>query len=177
VKPDNLIDFLQIAGKLKTISRTGWVELGVGDPESVADHSFLTALTAMVLSDSMGLDTCKVMQMTLLHDLAEAEIGDMTPEQKKSNHREYENQAMKKILSILDESLREQYWEIWIEYQNNETPEAVLVNDSDKIDMALQALEYWNRSNIQELDRFLHIMVSPARREIVDTIKRRKNIL
>jgi putative hydrolase of HD superfamily len=177
VKPDNLLDFLQLAGKLKTIPRTGWVESGVKNPESVADHSFLTALTAMVLSDSLGLDTCKVMHMALLHDLAEIKTGDITPEQKTSNHQEYENQAMGKILSILDKPLRELYWETWIEYQSEDTPEAVLVHDSDKIDMVLQAFEYLNSSNNNKLDHFFHTTVSHTYREILDTIRRRKNTL
>jgi len=175
MKPDNLLDFLLLAGKLKTIPRSGWVESGVENPESVADHSFLTALIAMVLSDSMGLDSCKVMHMALLHDLAEAVTGDITPKHKKANHHEYENQAMEKILSVFDKLQREKYWETWIEFQRNETPEAVLVHDSDKIDMVLQALEYNSRSNNLELSRFMHAMVSPTHQQIVKIMKRRTN--
>jgi len=106
VNTDNLLDFLIVAGRLKTIPRTGWVDSGVGEPESVADHSFRTALAAMILSDSMGLDTCKVMRMALLHDLAEAETGDITPMMKMPNHLELENEVMKTILGGLDEAQR-----------------------------------------------------------------------
>ncbi len=49
---DGLIDFIAEAGKLKRIPRTGWVESGVPDPESVADHSFRVALIALVLATS-----------------------------------------------------------------------------------------------------------------------------
>jgi putative hydrolase of HD superfamily len=176
VNPDNLLDFLSYAGLLKSIPRTGWLESGVKNPESVADHSYRTALTAMVLSDVYGFDTYKVMRMALLHDLAEAMTGDITPKEKKENHRELEDDAMKKILSCLDEVQRELYWGIWVEYQDNSLPEAMLVHDADKIEMVLQASEYQNKSTDYNLDRFYHAMVSPERRKIVDRIKERRSL-
>jgi putative hydrolase of HD superfamily len=175
VNPDNLLDFLSTAGKLKTIPRTGWVESGVENPESVADHSFRAALTAMVLSDSRGLDTCKVMRMALLHDLAEAETGDIILMMKQSNHLAMENQTMRQILSGLDESQRLLYWETWLEYQRKESPEAVLVHDADKIEMVLQVSEYQNRYPDSRLDRFWHAMVSPDSKEIVEKLRERSS--
>lgn len=177
MNPDNLLDFLLDAGKLKTISRTGWVDSGVDDPESVADHSYRTALTAMMFSDSMGLDTCKVMRMALLHDLAEAETGDITPMMKTPNHLELENEGMRTILSRLDEAQRVVYWETWLEYQRKESPEAILVHDADKIDMILQAYEYMSMSPNTMLDRFWHAKVSQDRKILVEKIRERKDTL
>jgi len=168
-----LLDFLSSAGKLKTIPRTGWIDSGVKDPESVADHSYRTAVAAMVLSDSLGLDSLKVLRMALLHDLAEAETGDITPMQKQDNHAELEDQAMKEILGVLPESLRDQYWGIWQEYQANETPESILVHDADKIEMIFQASEYKQTEPDAELNRFYHAMVSPSMKKIVEKIKKR----
>lgn len=170
VNPQNLLDFLSIAGKLKRIPRTGWVDSGVVDPESVADHSYRTALTAMVLSDQYGLDTCKVIRMALLHDLAEAETGDFTPMMKKSNHLEIENKTMRRILAGLDEPQRTQYWDIWLEYQAKETQEAILVHDADKLDMLLQAKEYNSETPNEALDRFGHARVSSMSIEIKEKI-------
>ena len=173
MEPKALLDFLSSAGKLKTIPRTGWIDSGVKDPESVADHSYRTAVAAMVLSDSLGLDSLKVLRMALLHDLAEAETGDITPMQKQDNHAELEDQAMKEILGVLPESLRDQYWGIWQEYQSNETPESILVHDADKIEMILQASEYKQTEPDAELNRFYHAMVSPSMKKIVEKIKKR----
>ena len=173
MNPDNLLDFLAKAGELKSTPRTGWLESGVKNPESVADHSYRTALAAMVLSDANGLDTCKVMRMALLHDLAEAETGDITPKEKKESHRELEDNAMKNILSVLDDAQRELYWSIWTEYQEASSPEAILVHDVDKVEMVLQASEYQKTSNNSELNRFYHAMVSPPSRKIVEKIKER----
>ena len=112
--------------------------------------------------------------MALLHDLAEADTGDVTPKEKQENHQELEDDAMRRILGGLDDAQRELYWSIWVEYQDKSSPEAVLVHDADKIEMVLQALEYQSKSNNCELDRFYHAMVSPERRKIVDKIKERR---
>jgi putative hydrolase of HD superfamily len=68
-----LFDFFNIVAELKKIPRKGWKEkLGLENPESVADHSYLTAVMSMIISDLNGLNTQKVLKMSLLHDLAES---------------------------------------------------------------------------------------------------------
>jgi putative hydrolase of HD superfamily len=173
---DVFLDFLQIAGKLKKIPRTGWVESGIEKPESVADHSYRTALAAMILSDSLGLDTCKVLRMALMHDLAEVELGDVTPRDKKANHKESENVAIREIFSVFNTTLKELYWVTWLEYQEKKTPEAVLVHDVDKIEMIIQTSEYQRNSPERELNRFWNVNVSPMGKEIVDKIKERRDM-
>ncbi|MCK4885555.1 HD domain-containing protein, partial [Candidatus Bathyarchaeota archaeon] len=42
------IKFLEITGILKRTQRTGWVDVGVYQPESVADHTFRTAFLCML---------------------------------------------------------------------------------------------------------------------------------
>jgi putative hydrolase of HD superfamily len=173
VNPKDLLDFLSVAGKLKQIPRTGWIESDVPDPESVADHSYRTAIAAMVLSDSLGLDTLKVLRIALLHDLAESETGDITPKQKQENHTALEDHAMKLMLSGLPDSIRSLYWKTWLEYQENKTPEAILVHDADKIEMVLQASEYQKAYPETDLHRFYHAMVSPNMKKIIEKIKER----
>ena len=65
----NLVKFFGIAGKLKRIPRSGWVEVGVQQPESVADHTFRTSILCMIYSDLEGLDELKLLRMALIHDL------------------------------------------------------------------------------------------------------------
>jgi putative hydrolases of HD superfamily len=170
---DTLVEFLSNAGRLKNIPRTGWLESGVKDSESVADHVYRTCLTAMVLSDIHGFDTCKVIRMALLHDLAEIKMGDITPSRKQENHKDLENQAMSEILAGLNDNQKALYWDIWLEYQQGISSEALLVHDADKIEMILQASEYKNSTNAR-LDRFWHVMVSPMNIELVEKIKEKK---
>ena len=49
--------FFQIAG-LKKLPRSGWkIKLGLTNSESVAEHSYMMSVMAMVLSDLKNLDT------------------------------------------------------------------------------------------------------------------------
>jgi putative hydrolase of HD superfamily len=43
--------------------------------------------------------------------------------------------------------------ELWLEYENNSTPEAKFVKDLDKLEMILQAVEYEHEQN-KVLDDF-----------------------
>ena len=68
---------------LKEIPRSGYHFLGVGK-ESVAEHSFCTTFIAYVMSQmEPGIDALKLISMCLLHDLAEARIGDLNTVHKK----------------------------------------------------------------------------------------------
>jgi len=138
----DLLTFLKIVGRLKHIRRTGWVEAGVPDPESVADHVYRTVLLSMVLADTRGLDASKAVRMALLHDLPEAVTGDLTPRQKPRDHAAAEANAFHKVIGGLAEKQRSLYSELFSEYQEGRTSEAALVHAADKLDMVLQAYEY-----------------------------------
>jgi putative hydrolases of HD superfamily len=172
VDTDGLIDFITEVGKLKMLPRTGWVECGVPDPESVADHSFRVALIAMVLADGRGLDTLKTMRMALLHDLAEAETGDLTPPQKEADpagFKRAEEAAMQRIL----EKLPPAYIGAWREFSEGSSEEARLVKDADKLEMVIQAAEYQGSGGDgAKLMRFWHAEINGAEaKSIRDTIK------
>ena len=57
--------FFQIAS-LKKLPRSGWkIKLGLTNSESVAEHSYMMSVMAMVLSDLKNLDTEKIIKETL----------------------------------------------------------------------------------------------------------------
>jgi len=152
----NLIKFLEIAGILKQIERTGWVEVGVYQPESVADHTFRTAFLCMLYADMEALDPLKLLRMALIHDLPEAVIGDLTPPQKTAETEEKEETAISQILSLLPKKQRENYLAVWKEYQEGKTREAKAVRQLEKIEMALQAKEYEKMGTTSKsLERFI----------------------
>ncbi len=178
METDGLIDFIAEAGRLKKLPRTGWVESSVPDPESVADHSFRVALIAMILSDAQRLDTIKVVRMALLHDLAEAETGDLTPRQKETDIEGFklaEDTAMVKLLEKLPEAIRGEYRAAWREFSEASTEEARLVRDADKLEMIMQASEYQQEmGDPGKLMRFRHVsVVGDLEKELVEEIKRR----
>jgi putative hydrolase of HD superfamily len=152
----NIVKFLEIAGILKRIPRTGWVEVGVYQPESVADHTFRTAIFCMLYADMESLDSLKLLRMALIHDLPEAIIGDFTPSEKTAETKEKEETEMKQILNLLPLEQRERYITVWNEYQEGKTREAQAVRQLEKIEMALQAKEYQKAgSTSKSLERFI----------------------
>ena len=135
--------FFQIAG-LKKLPRSGWkIKAGLNNSESVAEHSYMMSVMAMVLSDLKSLNSEKVIKMSILHDWAESKIGDFMPDEigydKKS---ELENYAMVEILESLPQTIQSDYQNIWDEFLVRDTPESRLVHELDKLEMALQAKIY-----------------------------------
>ncbi|MGQ9680427.1 MAG: HD domain-containing protein [Candidatus Bathyarchaeia archaeon] len=172
-------EFLRIVGRLKRLPRTGWVEARIKDPESVADHSFRMTILAMVLSDLEGLNTEKVIRMALLHDVAEAETGDLTPEAKAGMGGEYvrrEEEAFRSILDRLPEHLAEGYLSLVEEYRSASTPEARAVSEADRAEMLLQALEYGSEGgDPSSLMRFWETGVGdPLLKELLGHEKQKK---
>jgi len=152
----NVIRFLEIAGILKRTQRTGWVEVGIYRPESVADHSFRTAFLCMLYADMEALDPLKLLRMALIHDLPEAVIGDLMPSQKTAETKKNEETAIHQILNLLPENQRENYLAVWNEYQEGKTKEAKAARQLEKIEMALQAKEYEKIGSARKsLERFV----------------------
>ncbi len=151
-----LVDFFETVGKLKATARSGWAEVGIQKPESVADHTFRTAIICSIYSDLEGLDELKVLRMALIHDLPEAITGDLTPLKKTGESEKKENEAMNQILGLLPEKHRRKYLVTWKEYQTGKTREAKAVRQIDKLEMALQAKEYEKaRLTRQDLKKFM----------------------
>jgi putative hydrolase of HD superfamily len=140
------IDFLHLTQSLKTTPRTGWVNHGIGNPESIADHMYRMSLMAMVASKEMPeLCQAKCVNLALIHDLAEALVGDITPNDPvtKEEKQKLESDAMAKIREVLGDSLGgDTIEQLWHEYEDGITPEAKLLKDLDKLEMIQQAGEY-----------------------------------
>lgn len=100
-------------------------------------------MMAMVFGDMLGLDTNKMVRMSLLHDLSESITGDIIPGQMPKEEKiTLESNAIKSILSNLPEKLEGEFFLLWDEYIKNETKEARLLHELDKLEMALQASIY-----------------------------------
>ena len=153
-----ILKFLNIAANLKNIPRQGWIDkLSIAEPESVADHTCSMSFMGMILSDLENYNTEKILKMIILHDLAESITGDFTPEQKlKHEKMSLEDKTINEIFSNLPENIREQYSQLWNEFQENESVEAKFVHQIDKLEMALQARIYSKEINSsKDIDSFL----------------------
>ena len=173
-----ILDFFKTAAHLKRVRRQGWVErLFMPYAESVADHSYSMAMMGMVVSKLEGLDSERVLKMTLLHDLAESGIGDVTPGSVgRDEKRVLENAEFEKIIRDLPGEMESEYREIWQEYLKNASAEARIVHQIDKLEMALQAMTYHGDGySKRELEPFLESarsgITNPMLRELLAGIE------
>ena len=154
-----ILNFFNTSANLKKIPRQGWIDkLSIDKPESVADHTFSMAIMGMIFSDLENYDTEKILKIILLHDLAESITGDI-PQGHISREEKtiLENNTMKKILNDLPPSLQKQYCVLWEEYQSNNSKEAKIVHQLDKLEMAMQAKIYSDEGHSKEkLDSFFN---------------------
>jgi putative hydrolases of HD superfamily len=161
----------EMAGQLKEVRRQGWVDRGVADAESVAEHSYRVAVLAWAVARARGLDADRAMRIGLLHDLAEAEVGDETPfddilrpggvrsaaeagdpalferlpaadpERKRAKHAR-ERAAIERLGEDLGPPIGSELRAVWEEYEAQATAEARLVKELDRVETLLQAERY-----------------------------------
>ncbi|BAT76650.1 hypothetical protein VIGAN_01468800 [Vigna angularis var. angularis] len=141
----SVIDFLSLCQSLKTTKRTGWLRKGVKNPESIADHMYRMGLMALIAPDVPGFDRNKCIKLAIVHDIAEAIVGDITPMDgvSKKEKTYLEKTALDQMCKVLGGgSAATEITELWMEYESNFSLEAKFVKDLDKVEMILQALEY-----------------------------------
>lgn len=180
---------------LKQVSRTGWLDRGI-DPamtESVADHSLgvaLLAWTSAIERRAAGadLDPSRVLALSLLHDLAEAETGDWPPydpaavpdpadatarqafldrrhERAGARHsakRSAEQAAMNRLLGALPDATRAELSAVWAELQAETSNEARFVKQVDRLETFLQSRHY--------LQADPGLAIASFRQEAIETI-------
>lgn len=167
----DLLALFQTIKTLKRTKRTGWIDRGVprGDVESVADHSLMTALIAWITArQDDSLDTDRVLKLAVIHDLAEAIVGDRPPyepheipspddadallaffsvrhlrstENAEAKRRD-EDAAAEHLINLMPESTRHEIEALWQEYEAQETLESRFVKQVDRLEAFLQSRTY-----------------------------------
>ncbi|MGQ9468564.1 MAG: HD domain-containing protein [Nitrososphaerales archaeon] len=185
MQKEGIINFIKLMGELKRIKRSGWVrKVDVKEPESVADHTFRTAILCMIIGDMKKLDTLKMLKMALIHDACESMIGDLMhykDEREELQKRKLEDDAMLQILFLLPNDIRKNYSEIWRDFQDKESMEAKLVREIDKLEMVFQALEYeeegYDKEKLSEFwDSAENSINDTDAKAIFDALKRQSKI-
>lgn len=141
---------------LKLLPRIGWLQRGLRDVESIAEHSFGVAALALLVGDlHEGMDRGRLLAIALVHDFAEALVGDLPASASrligKAVKHEAERKALIELLGALPQG--DNYLELWEEYCRGGSPEARLVKALDRLEMLAQALVY-ERGGARGLDEF-----------------------
>lgn len=140
-----MIEQLLSVYRLKDEIRAGWMIRSIVEPESVADHSWGTALLCLLNAEEAGVDADPAIRMALVHDIAEAEVGDIPRRVNESDQpvsRAEKARREHEAIAGLGGGALDGAVELWREYEAGETPVARFVRDMNLIDMCLQALYY-----------------------------------
>lgn len=137
MKPSQLLEILSVAEKLKCNTRH--CSTSSGRPESVAEHSWRTALMAMLLHNEFpDADMNKVIQMCLIHDLGEAFTGDIPTFDKTTQDEQKEENVLMQWVQTFPIPEREEWLALYAEMLAMETQEAKIYKALDKMEAVIQ---------------------------------------
>jgi putative hydrolase of HD superfamily len=135
--------FLYEVGQLKRVKRSGWWIAGVKDPESVAEHTFRTAVIAYLLAHLEGADTGKTVLMALFHDLPEARTNDAHRIVRRyADWKDVDKKAMREQCKRLPDKVANEVVSFFEEFEKEVSSEAKLARDADLLECLIQAREY-----------------------------------
>lgn len=170
-----VLNLLAEAGVLKQVRRSGWWMIGIKNGESVADHSFRTALVGYLLAKLEKTDPYPVVMMCLLNDLHEARINDLH----KVGHRYIdfpaaERRASAEQLSPLPAGPRREL-ESWMEeLHRQKTRASHIARDADLLECMIQGKEYADQGHLRALDwmkRPAHLLKTAGARALARRLK------
>lgn len=141
---ENIADFLYETGILAKTPRSGFFFLGSGE-QSVAEHINRVCYIAYCLAKMNGsVDTGKVVQLALFHDISESRISDLNYVHQKYTER-LEDKAHQDIADSLP--FGADVKELIDEYEDRETTESIIVKDADNLEFIISLKEQCDIGN------------------------------
>jgi putative hydrolase of HD superfamily len=136
-----LFTFFAEAQKLKTTVRHSWIGQD-SVQESSAEHTWMLCLIAVTLFPylTIQVDQLKVLKMIIIHDLAEAVVGDIPYFEQTGTgtvKEDAERDALTTMLIPLRPILREEIVGLWEEFEERATLEAKMARGLDKYEALL----------------------------------------
>lgn len=141
---DGKMEFYDEIFKLKNVLRRGWRLRGVeGRAESDAEHTCGMVLLGleMMSKNDLKLNKLKVLKMIVYHELGEIDVGDITPVDNVSKAEKFEREYVA-IKRISDTYNMPEILDLWLEFEEAQTPEAKFVKELDKYEAVKQARVY-----------------------------------
>jgi len=143
-KITSILKILTLAEKLKFELRHSYTSNG--RQESVAEHTWRMSLMAVLIEPllTQEVDTARLLKMIIIHDLVEAEAGDISALEVLRNpalriqKAEKEKQAIENLCEALKETNGQEIFNLFYEFENKETYEALVANALDKLEVQLQ---------------------------------------
>ena len=132
------IQFILALDALKKVDRRNF-NLDDSRRENTAEHSWQIVVFAQVLlpyaKDKAKIDLLRVIRMLSIHDVVEIEAGDtfIFDESAMTGKYDRELHAAKNTFGILDEPLSSDFLNLWMEFEAEETPDAIFACAVDRI--------------------------------------------
>ena len=130
------IEFIVEIDKLKEITRQTYVSAG-DRKENDAEHAWHFAMMAVLLSEYANeeIDVLKVVKMALLHDLVEIDAGDtyLYDEEGAKTKAAREEKAADRLFHMLQEDQGQEFYALWREFEDKQTPEARFAASLDRL--------------------------------------------
>ncbi len=139
-----ILEVLQLAERLKFELRHSW--LSNGRQESVAEHTWRMSLMAVLIEPLLDqkVDLARLLKMVIIHDLVEAEAGDVSvldqirnPEIRKVKQQR-EELAIQRLRDMLSNANGQDIYDLFYEFEEKQTFEAKVANAIDKLEVQLQ---------------------------------------
>lgn len=150
--------------------RSGFFFLGSGE-QSVAEHLNRASYIGFTLAQMNGtVDTGKVVQMCLFHDIAEARVSDLNYVHQKYTERK-EDEAVADLVKTLP--FGNTIKEIIHEYEERKTLESKMAKDSDNLELILslkEQLDIGNERAQSWIDRALERLVTDEAKQLASVI-------
>jgi putative hydrolase of HD superfamily len=152
------IDFIIELEKLKTINRENYT-LDKNRKENSAEHSWHIAIMALLFEDefqSTKIDFFKIVKMLLIHDIVEIDAGDtcLYNENLNKNKSYSETTAAQRIFGLLPKEKKDEFINLWNEFENRKTNEAIIAASIDNlqplINHVVTAKDNYNPLNIKK---------------------------
>ncbi len=142
------LTFLTQADALKSVNRATTLCDG-SRRENSAEHSWHIALYALILADQAdySTDIARVIQMLLLHDLVEIDVGDVPIHSADGNAHSSsgilaaEAEAAERIFGLLPKTLGDELHALWQEFEANHTPSAQFAKSLDRVQPVMQNIQ------------------------------------
>jgi len=178
------LDFFKTVGKSKRLPRTGWVREKIKNPESIAEHSFRVGVLIMVLADKLDADKDKLTRMALLVNLGELVTGDMVTARgwhidlkKQEEMEKKEREGIRGLFDYIEKG--KEFVSIYNEMVNKDTQDAKIFWQLERLEMALQALEYEEEQGVVIDEFFINTelyLKEPLLKKIFYQILKSRNI-
>lgn len=132
--------FLNEADRLKSVLRATTLVDG-SRPENSGEHSWHLGLYAMVLADQAApdVDIGRVIQMLILHDLVEIDVGDVPihsgggQAHGSTETQAAEQRAAERIFGLLPADIGAPFRALWDEFEAAQTPDAIFAKSLDRV--------------------------------------------